>query len=200
MVTLESVCVHLFDGSDPKLANLFDPDDGRKTNYMTTYKMLVPFGTSAGQIIDWIKQQIGPNKIHIMRIIAHGDSGGFLLGKTYTEDNIYDWWLLRDCFDSAARVELHSCAVASDTLLHTDMRNPGKTILRGTFSGSSEGRGVRFMRYLASAVNVKVIASIDDHQVEANQWSMSDSRISSAVTVWPNGSMLTQAFNPMIAD
>ena len=77
MALLESVCVHLFDRIDPNLANLNGSDDGRKANCMTTNKMLVPFGTSAGEISSWIKQQIGPNKIHIMRIIAHGDSGAF---------------------------------------------------------------------------------------------------------------------------
>ncbi|GAB3225830.1 hypothetical protein [Spirosoma arcticum] len=162
---------------------------------MTTYKLLVPFGTAAGDIVGWIKQQIGPNKIHILRIVAHGDSGAFFLGKVYNQDNIYEWWTLRGCFDSAARVELHSCAIASEATLHVDLQQPGRRKKFGKYSGNPNGQGVKFMRYLASAVNAKVVASIDDHFVGSNRWGMNKTDIFNPVTVYPNGTIQTQALN-----
>lgn len=198
MAGAQSVCVHLFDKSDKNFATLFHKDDGKSANLMTTFKLLVPFNMSAGDIVLWIKQQIGSNQIHILRIIAHGDSGAFFLGKVYTEDNIYEWWTLRGCFDSAGRVELHSCAIASETTVHVDMLQPGTVKKRGKYTGNPNGQGVKFMRYLASAVNAKVVASIDDHFVGSNQWGMTKTGISSAVTVYPNGTIQTQALNPMV--
>jgi hypothetical protein len=197
---MESVSIHLFDGIDKNFAKLYNLDDGRKVNYMTTYKNLIPFGMQAGDVVRWIKQQIGTNKIHILRIVAHGDSGAFFLGKVYNEDNIYEWWTLRGCFDSAARVELHSCAIASETVLHTNLLQPGATLKRGRYSGNTEGNGVKFMRYLASAVNAKVVASIDDQLVGSNKWSLYSTALSNTVTVYPNGTIETQALNPMVPD
>jgi len=196
----ESVCIHLFDQVDKNFATLYKSDQGKWLNHMTTYKLLVPFGMSAGDIVLWIKKTIGPNKIHILRIVAHGDSGAFFLGKVYTQDNIYEWWTLRGCFDSAGRVELHSCAIASETTLHGDMLQPGRAIKRGKFTGNPNGQGVTFMRYLASAVNARVIASIDDHLVGSNKWSLGNPAIHNAVTVYPNGTIQTQALTPMVAD
>jgi hypothetical protein len=200
MTEFESVCVHLFDANDSQMIQLYKADDSRLANHMTTYKKLVTFGTQAGDLINWIKQQIGPNKIHIMRIVAHGDSGGFLLGKVYTKDSAYEWWPLRGCFDPAGRVELHSCAVASETSLHKDMLHPGKTPKQGTYTGNPNGQGVIFMRYLASAVNAKVIASVNDQFTNHQSWSLGKSAISASVTVYPNGKVETQLLNPMVPD
>ncbi|GAB4035544.1 hypothetical protein [Spirosoma jeollabukense] len=200
MAGYQSVCVHLFDSVDKNFATLYRSDDGKRVNYMTTYKLLVPFGMSAGDVVQWIKQQIGPNKIHILRIVAHGDSGAFFLGKVYNEDNVYEWWTLRGYFDSAGRVELHSCAIASETTLHVDMQQPGRVKKLGKYTGNPNGQGVKFMRYLASAVNAKVVASIDDHFVGSNQWSLGKSAIQNAVTVYPNGTIQTQALTPMVPD
>lgn len=200
MEEFESVSVHLFDGSDANFVKLFGQDNGRSVNYMTTYKKLVAFGTPPATISSWIKQQIGPNKIHIMRIVAHGDSGAFFLGQVYQKNSFLAWQSLAGCFDPAARVELHSCAIASDVSLHTNMVQPGNTLKRGRFSGSSSGRGVQFMRALAQAVNAKVIASIDDGFVGSNRWSLSKTDINNAITVFPDGTIQTQALNPMVPD
>lgn len=77
---------------------------------------------------------------------------------------------------------------------------PDTTIKRGTFSGNANARGVTFMRYLASAINAKVVASIDDHLATPNGWSLSKSGIFNPATVLPNGTIQTQAFHPMTAD
>ena len=191
----ESVSVHLFDGSDPKFVLLYNQDNGQRVNYMTTLKRIVSFGTPVSKTADWIKGQISTNKIHIMRIVAHGDSGAFFLGKLFEGYNVYDWWVLRGCFDSAARIELHSCGVASDVILHNDLRNPGAVLKQGKFSGDPDGRGITFMRNLAKAVNVKVVASIGDHLVGSNKWTFFQ-----PVTVDPYGNIKTDAFNPMVPD
>jgi len=200
MDEFESVSVHLFDGSDANFAKLYGTDNGRSVNFMTTYKKLVAFGTRPSDVCNWIKQQIGPNKIHILRIVAHGDSGAFFLGQVYQKNSFIDWQPLKGHFDPAARIEIHSCAVASDIPLHNNMLQPGQTPKRGTFSGNSNGQGVQFMQAFAKAVNAKVIASIDDAYVNSSRWSLSNTGINNPVTVLPDGTIQTQALNPMVPD
>jgi hypothetical protein len=190
----ETVCLHLFAkdtwaGPDANFVQLHHADLGVSVGCTKKYKGLFSLHDDTRSMVDQILFPYGPKwKIHIMRIVAHGNSGYLAFnGMTRATTMSPEWRRLRSYFAPTARLELHGCGVASQTPIlkrGTPVGSPVQAaIVDGTFSGAPDGVGLTYLRAVAATFGVPVTAGIDVQYVEANVWTFERD----TVTVFPNG-------------
>jgi hypothetical protein len=186
----ESIAVHLFvNDKAGSFRWCYDQDKGSLVNYMRTDKHFVAVTDAPSKVVDRILKPIGAwQKIHVMRIVTHGDAGGmFLPGMLTTRFISPEWRRLRSYFDPTARVELHVCGVASETSIirpGASAAGPRLADVRpGTFSGAKDGVGLTFLRAVAATLGTTVVAGVDFQVVRPNDWDFEHD----TVTVAPGG-------------
>lgn len=132
----------------------------------------VPIPETVRMIIDALASG---EKIELLRLCAHGDSGGLILGSGLVSANTEGLRPLRLHMDTNAglqskKVEIHGCGVASDTSVlkpNTNPTHPGTgDVLPGSFSGQRDhvgfgGRGYMFLLSVAVCVMAKVEGAVN---------------------------------------
>ncbi len=173
------VGLHLFSSHDSRHATDYAQDMGWVVNHMNTGKHLFALQTSACDVVNkaLTTVEIG-QKIMIMRILAHGNSGQLLFPWLLDTSSIsLEYQRFQYFFDPLARLEVHGCGVASDTPIP-------KSNGVGKFAGYTSGNGLKYLRKMAQVFGVKVVAGIDEQYTHRNNWGYDGD----TVTVFPNGS------------
>jgi hypothetical protein len=195
LLRAERVALHLFSsetaagGPDAHHVSLHEFDTVVPVGCTRKYKGLISMSHDTRSILNAILRPFGPKfKIHIMRIVSHGDAGQlFFNGMTRAETISEEWRRLRSYFAPTASLELHGCGVASQTSIVKDFapaNSPPQAYIKdGTFNGAENGLGLKFMRALSSKLGVQVTAGIDVQWSSANDWTYERD----TVTVFPNG-------------
>lgn len=126
------------------------------------------------QIVQAVREVMSKDRVAVMRIMSHGNSGALffpgledyrVISMAYVE--------LRSIFTALGRLEIHGCGVASET----DVLKPGANPVRprrsdsvpGTFSGNKNGRGLVYLKRVASFFNVPTVGAVDAQDLDS--WS-----------------------------
>jgi hypothetical protein len=126
------------------------------------------------QIVQAVKDVLGRDRVAVMRIMSHGNSG--FLNFPGLEDQRYismAYVDLRSAFAPPGRLEIHGCAVASETDTLKPGANPDSPrrsdAVDGTFTGNKNGRGLVYLKRVASFFNVPTVGAVDVQSPET--WS-----------------------------
>lgn len=176
--------------SDPKWKRIYDVSSPmRFSPEQLPFRMIgVKDKTKVSNILDMVHKLIGNDKIKIMRILAHGNSGEMEFPGLEDVDNISnEWSRLQKYFAPLARLELHACGLASQTsILRADAHLSDAnfyTTVRGTFTGNASGKGLIYLRKVARVFGVQVVAGVNMQGISESSWSFDGD----TVTVQPNG-------------
>src|SRR5205085_8197945 len=96
---------------------LYQQDSGSVINCMGTSKVLIAPQMSAREVVDTVLKYVDiGQKVHIMRILSHGNAGGMDFPYLWNVRVVaLEYQRFQYFFDPSARLELHGCGVASDT-------------------------------------------------------------------------------------
>jgi len=148
---------------------------------------------SADQIISSFDKIAGGDKVRIMRILAHGNTGILFFPQMMTKDTISQKFTkLRSYFSTHARLEIHSCGLASDTSVVREGADPrapkSSDFIPGAFNHNGTGRGVRYLARMSSITNLPVTAGINVQFSDDNDWMFEGD----TVTCYPNNTFSYQ--------
>src|SRR5262249_34729311 len=145
---------------------------GQKTVRKVFVGPTVPIPETVKMILD---AKARSEKIELLRLCGHGNSGGLILGSGLVTANVDGIRPLQAHMADGAglrskRVEIHGCGVASDTSVLTDSADPTHPkpgdVLPGTWSGQRDrvgfgGRGFMFLLSLACTLMTKVEGAVN---------------------------------------
>jgi hypothetical protein len=145
---------------------------GNKTVRKVFVGPQVPLPETVRMIID---AKSNGEKIELLRLCAHGNSGGLILGSGLVVGNVEGLRPLQSQMDNGAairskKVEIHGCGVASDTSVLKDDADPIHPKVSdgvpGTFSGQRDrvgfgGRGYMLLLSIAVCVMAKVEGAVN---------------------------------------
>jgi hypothetical protein len=168
-----------------------DGDYLDRINGMRTAKLLVPIGEDLAELVGKIRVAAGSDKIRLIRMVSHGDSGHFEfcgMTRNVVKDAIATWSHLQELMTHDARLELHGCGIASDTSIAkpgTETKKPTLAdALPGTFAGNSSPPGVAYMRKVREGFNATVVAAVN---IQLQRESLMLEWQANTVTVFPDG-------------
>ena len=123
---------------------------------------------SIQSVIQMMRNATCPGTVDTLRILTHGNSGGFLLFHPFTAGwvNSHNAALFRafaDRMSSRGRVELHSCGSASDTGVYerASSANFAATEIRCLPGTSHNGAGRAFIQAMADALGVPCTGALN---------------------------------------
>ena len=182
------IAFHAFNISSTVGSACYTQSNVYSQEQLPTVTMSVHDYTPAKQVVDFMLHLIGASKVQILRTVAHGDSGFYRFPHMWVEAGIsLEYARLTRTFATNARFELHGCGIASETsILKDGVAVEDATVantVSGTFSGRSTGRGLKYLRKVASTFGVPVTAGVDVQIAEPNKFTFEGD----TVTVYPNG-------------
>lgn len=126
------------------------------------------------QIVDAVKSTLGPDRMHVMRIMSHGNSGIFYFPGLWNYSQIaLEYADMRPLFAPLAQLELHGCGIVSETSVLKEGANPQSPRLSdavpGTFTGNKNGQGLRYLKRVASFFNVPTVGAVNVQPLDT--WS-----------------------------
>ena len=84
-------------------------------------------------------------------------------------------------------MELHGCGIASETHIvksSASYRKPKSSeLIPGTFTGKADGRGLVYLKRVASVFGAQVVGAVNVQEAGPNNWRFEGD----TVTVFPNG-------------
>lgn len=145
---------------------------GNKTVRKVVVGPTVPLPETVKKVIDALKSG---ETIELLRLCAHGDSGGLILGSGLVTGNVTGLGPLEPYMDKGEalrtkRVQIHGCGVASDTSILKDGADPVhpklEDLLPGTYGGRRDrvgfgGRGYTFLLSVAVCLMTKVQGAVN---------------------------------------
>jgi hypothetical protein len=182
----QDIAIHLFCISYADFEKLYKQNP-KSPDGLGTGAIGVRFGNSADQIVKAVNKVAAGRKVRVMRMVSHGDSGGFMFPELWNVNLVSQKLAaLRATFAPLGRLELHGCGIASET----SIVKPGarsdppsmRDVLPGTFAGRSNGRGLQYLRRLASVFNVPTTGAVNAQWVSGRDWGYEGD----TVTVFPN--------------
>jgi hypothetical protein len=194
---MADVAIHLYDMSDVGFAKLYKQNppspDRLPTGAVGAYAT-----STAAQIVGAIRKVADGDRIKVMRIVAHGNSGTFYFPHLRNYDSCsqtYGDIPKGKLWAPLARLELHGCGLASETSVLRPGADPASVsladIIPGTFTGDADGYGLWLLRRIASLFNVPTTAAVNAQSVGMSGWGYEGR----TVTVQPNGKFLLQDEN-----
>lgn len=126
------------------------------------------------QMVDAVKSTLGSNRMSVMRIMSHGNSGVFFFPGLWNYNLIaLEYAEMRPLFAPLARLELHGCGVVSETSVLKEGANPHSPrrsdAVPGTFTGNKNGQGLRYLKRVASFFNVPTVGAVNVQPLDT--WS-----------------------------
>jgi hypothetical protein len=126
------------------------------------------------QVVDAVKSTLGRDRMSVMRIMSHGNSGVFYFPGLWNYNRIaLEYADLRPLFAPLAQLELHGCGVVSETSVLKEGANPDSPRLSdavpGTFTGNRNGNGLRYLKRVASFFNVPTVGAVNVQPLDT--WS-----------------------------
>ncbi len=167
------IALHMYNISVP----LFEANFKRKmkTGAHIPFRQVGAYeGSTPKQIVKVVKEVMGNDRISVMRIMSHGNAGSMFFPGLQDYRVISMAYVdLRSLFTALGRLELHGCGVASET----DTLKPGVTTANprrsdsvpGTFTGNKNGRGLVFLKRVASFFNVPTVGAVNVQPLDT--WS-----------------------------
>lgn len=193
----QRVSIHVIDISQQMFAKVYNRKDPCPLGLPTGQVGVRP-DHRPDQIVDAIKKAAKGNPVMYLRVLAHGNSDWCDIPSIQNEFEVaprYSRLLKEKIVHPSCKLLIHSCGVASDTSVlryGADPRNPkpGDEI-PGQFAGRSEtGKGLRFMKRLASVFGINTIGPIDiQHLSVEGPWGFKGNTVS----VKPGGSFVVQS-------
>lgn len=167
------IALHMYNISVP----LFEANFKRqmKTGAHIPFRQVGAYdGSTPKQVVKAVKEVMGTDRISVMRIMSHGNAGSMFFPGLQDYRVISMAYVdLRSLFTALGRLELHGCGVASET----DTLKPGVTTANprlsdsvpGTFIGSKNGRGLVYLKRVASFFNVPTVGAVNVQPLDT--WS-----------------------------
>lgn len=167
------IAVHMYNSSYPE----FEANFKRKMARGATlpFRQVGAYHKSTPrQVVDAVKSVVGTDRVAIMRIMSHGNSGVFYFPGLWNYNLIaLEYADLRSVFTPLARLEIHGCGIASETDVLKPGANPQSPrrsdAVPGTFTGNKNGQGLRFLKRVASFFNVPTVGAVNVQP--ADSWS-----------------------------
>ncbi len=126
-------------------------------------------------VIQMMRNQTCPGTVDTLRILAHGNSGGFLilhpLERGWVNSrNANLFRAFADRMSSHGRVELHTCGSASDTPVYerASSNNSSATEIRCLPGISNGGSGRAFIQAMADALGVPCTGALNCQIYDSN--------------------------------
>jgi hypothetical protein len=165
------IVMYVFDGRYP-IRDVKPGLHGQRTVRKVVVGPSVPIPETVRMIVD---AKAGGEKIELLRLCAHGNSGGLILGSGLVPANVEALRPLQLHMDNGAairskKVEIHGCGVASDTSVLKDDADPTHPNLADTLPGSYSGKrdrvgfggqGYMFLLSVAVCVMAKAEGAVD---------------------------------------
>jgi hypothetical protein len=182
------IAIHAFCISSTLGEECFRQNESYSPEKLPTHAVGVRIGMPAREVVDLILHGVGNSQVQVLRTVAHGDYGYYEFPHLYMEDMIsLEYARLKKIWAPNARFEMHGCGLASETSIlrkgvaARDAKS--HNTVKGTFSGRSDGKGLRYLRRVASTVGAQVVAGVNVQEAPPNSFGFEGD----TVTVVPNG-------------